>query len=98
MCRNAARLWTGESHGESGRAQAYDAANSPTLTLGVTRVGVILGTGQCRRSRPAVRPRTTGRSVWSFGAVLSEMLRGARALAPLRDHPDHPMVDQDNDI
>src|SRR6202049_996461 len=57
-----------------------DPSNSPTLTLGATRVGVILGTAPYMSSEQASgRPADRRADIWSFGAVLYEMLAGKRA-------------------
>ena len=67
---------------DDGRSAPGESApsNSPTITLGATQAGVILGTAGYMSPEQA-KGRTADRrsDVWSFGCLLFEMLAGSRA-------------------
>jgi serine/threonine protein kinase len=56
-----------------------DPANSPTLTIGATQVGAIMGSAGYMSPEQAVgKPVDRRADIWSFGVVLFEMLTGER--------------------
>src|SRR5215469_2719519 len=56
---------------------ATDPANSPTLTIGATQVGAIMGTAGYMSPEQAVgKPVDRRADIWAFGVVLFEMLTG----------------------
>src|SRR5678816_487817 len=76
----------------SGPSAPGDPANSSTFTMGMTQEGVIMGTAAYMAPEQAAGMAVDKRAdIWSFGAVLFEMLSGARLFSA--DTVAHTLAD-----
>jgi eukaryotic-like serine/threonine-protein kinase len=86
-----------------GDAATADPENSPTVTIGATQAGVILGTAGYMSPEQARGQAADRRAdIWAFGVVLFEMLAGRRAFvgktttdvlaSVVKEEPDWPRL------
>jgi eukaryotic-like serine/threonine-protein kinase len=80
-------------------APSGSGANSPTLTMGMTQAGMILGTAsymapEQARGKESVDKRA---DIWAFGVVLYELVRGKQLFQPI-EQLLRPLVRLDVDL